>query len=43
VDVMVVTPYYVTSNMYKKEPGILNCSAERLVEVIMTWCCIQSA
>lgn len=31
VDVMGVTPYYVTSNMYKKEPSILNCSAERMV------------
>jgi 17beta-estradiol 17-dehydrogenase / very-long-chain 3-oxoacyl-CoA reductase len=31
VEVMGVTPYYVTSNMYKKKPGILNCSAERMV------------
>ena len=32
VDVLVVTPYYVTSNMYKKPPGVLNCSAERFVQ-----------
>lgn len=29
---MVVTPYYVSTNMYKKKPNVLSCSAERMVK-----------
>jgi 17beta-estradiol 17-dehydrogenase / very-long-chain 3-oxoacyl-CoA reductase len=31
VDVLCVTPYYVSSNMYKKEPGFMVASARRVV------------
>lgn len=33
VDVLLITPYYVsTPGMYNKPPGLLNCSAARLVQ-----------
>lgn len=33
VDILVATPYYVsTAGMYNKPPGLLNCSAHRLVQ-----------